>query len=285
MKKGEGKGIGENREGREVARRGEAFTEPFVPGRLRGRRMVASERERARGLHFVGPEFGGAGGDGFAEVVVERRGGRAPQRGDLYGVEAGKGKRADVGMLEEMRDVDADAEAVTNADVLGDELGGAGFDGGGPVDFHPGETFAENACDGFAGRQADERFVDAIARPEFGGGFEAGRFGDDEDRLELDDRNAFQAGLRTGLERRDGEVDLALLEPGFELSLKAGAKAEAERGMFAAEALDDRREIIAQDEFGSSEAQDGRLTIADACGGGVGVVEERAGEVVELLAF
>lgn len=68
-----------------------------------------------------------------------------------------------------MRDVDADAEPVADGDVLGDELGGARFDGGGPVDFHFGETLAEDAGDRFAGWQADERFVDAVARPKVGG--------------------------------------------------------------------------------------------------------------------
>jgi len=243
-------------------------------------------REGARGLRFaVGPEFGGAGGDGFAQVVVKRRCGRTPEGDDFDGVEAGQREGADVGMLDEVGDVDPDAETVADADVLGDELGGAGLDGRGPVDFHRGETLAENARDRFGGGKTDQRFVDAVAGPEVCRGFEAGGFRNDENGFELDDRNAFQAGLRAGLERSDGEIDFTVLEPGFELGLEAGAEGEAERGMFATEAFDDRRKVIAQDELGGGEAEDGRLAIADAGGDGVGVVEERAGEIVELLAF
>lgn len=87
------------------------------------------------------------------------------------------------------------------------------------------------------------------------------------------------------MKRSDGEVDVAFLEPGFELGLEAGAETEAKSGMFAAEAFDDRWEVVAKDELGGGEAQDRRLAVAEAGGDGIGVVEERPGEIVEFLAF
>lgn len=106
----------------------------------------------------------------------------------------------------------------------------------------------------------------------------------EEDGRELDDREAFQASDGTGVQRGDGEIDFAVLEPSLEAGLKSIAKRELQLRVFQAQALDDGGQVVAEDEFGGGDAEEWRLCAAETRGDGVGLIEKRASEFEQLAA-
>jgi hypothetical protein len=174
---------------------------------------------------------------------------------------------------------------VAAGDVRLYEFHGTDLDAREPIDAELSEAFLEIFINGFVDGEADEAFVNAIARPEVSRRFDGAIARNEQDEGEVKKFEARSARGWLVAQKGYGEIEFVAGDPRFELWLVSFAERDLEA--FEALAHDSQHgwEMIAEDDLGGANADVLRFTAAKTRGDGLEVIKERSDELIKIFAL
>jgi hypothetical protein len=150
---------------------------------------------------------------------------------------------------------EAEADSKALSSIPSNQIQAAKFQAGQPFDTTTSQFVEEEATDGVAARECDERDADPLEREQFRCGLNPEFFRSQQDGMELADRSALQALAGPGCLHGETDIDFLIPEEFFNLILTGFDKCEAKPTSFVVEASKKSWKVLPLNQFGRCNTQ------------------------------
>ncbi len=149
-------------------------------------------------------------------------------------------------MIFHLGHTDGDADAITPGYISLHHFNGADLDAAEPVHFEFRQPILKGAADRFVARHRDQRFLDAIALPEFLRRGELAALGDEQHQRDLEHRHRIDACRRFATQQSHRQINFLLLQPVDDLRVITFPQGHFEFRELFVQLLKHGRQVIAQ---------------------------------------